>query len=70
MSMLEAAEVWTWQHAAAKIIVNRLVDGVYHRRERSDVLPTLDLAELAKFVQPGENQTELALAYQAVLRAR
>jgi Uma2 family endonuclease len=67
---LGVAEVWTWQHAAAKIIVNRLVDGVYHRRERSDVLPTLDLAELAKFVQPGENQTELALAYQAVLRAR
>lgn len=45
-------------------------DGEYQRRERSEVLPTLDLAELARFVQPGENQTELVRAYQAVLRAR
>jgi hypothetical protein len=43
---------------------------VYQRRERSEVLPALALAELAKFVQPGENQTALAKAYQAALRGR
>jgi hypothetical protein len=50
--------------------VNRLVDGVYERRERSEVLPALDLARLASYVQPGESQTELVRAYQAILRAR
>lgn len=67
---LGIAEVWTWQPATGTIVVNRLIDGLYHRRERSEVLPALDLAELARFVQPGENQTELVLAYQAALRAR
>jgi hypothetical protein len=51
-------------------VVNRLIDGEYRHRERSEVLPSLDLAELARFVQPGENQTELVRAYQAALRAR
>jgi Uma2 family endonuclease len=67
---LGIAEVWTWQPATGKIAVSRLIDDTYHRSERSEVLPELDLAELARFVQPGENQTELALAYQAALRAR
>jgi len=67
---LGIAEVWTWQPSAAVILVNRLVDGAYQRRERSEVLPVLDLAELARFVRPGENQTALAKAYQAALRGR
>jgi Uma2 family endonuclease len=67
---LGIAEVWVWQPSTAAIAVNRLVDGAYQRRERSEVLPALDLAELAKFVQPGENQTALVKAYQAVLRGR
>ena len=67
---LGIAEVWTWQPATGKIVVNCLIDGTYHLRDRSEVLPALDLSQLATFVQPGENQTELALAYQAALRAR
>lgn len=67
---LGIAEVWVWQPSTAAIIVNRLVDGAYQRCERSEVLPALDLVELAGFVQPGENQTALAKAYQAALRRR
>jgi Uma2 family endonuclease len=67
---LGVPEVWVWRPSPAAIVVNRLLDGEYQRRERSEVLPTLDLAELARFVQPGENQTELVRAYQAELRAR
>lgn len=67
---LGVSEVWVWRPSTAAIVVNRLIDGAYQRSERSEVLPALDLTELAKFVQPGENQTELVRAYQAVLRAR
>ncbi len=67
---LGVSEVWVWRQSPAAIVVNRLIDGAYQRRERSEVLPALDLVALARFVQPGENQTELVRAYQAVLRAR
>ena len=67
---LGIAEVWTWQPSTGTIVVHRLSDGTYERRDRSVVLPTLDLAELATFVQPGESQTALAKAYQAALRGR
>lgn len=67
---LDVPEVWVWRPITGTIVVNRLVDGGYRPQERSEVLPALDLAELARFVQPGENQTELVRAYQAVLRAR
>jgi Uma2 family endonuclease len=67
---LGVPEVWVWRPSPAAIVVNRLIGGEYQRRERSEVLPALDLVELARFVQPGENQTELVRAYQAVLRAR
>ncbi len=67
---LDVPEVWVWQPSTAAIVVNRLIGGAYQRCERSEVLPTLDLVELAKFVRPGENQTELVRAYQAMLRAR
>jgi Uma2 family endonuclease len=65
---LGVVEVWVWQPSTAAIAVNRLVDCTYQRCERSEVLPALDLAELAKFVRSGENQTALVRAYQAVLR--
>ena len=67
---LGISEVWIWQPSAAVIAVNRLVDGAYQRRERSEVLPALDLVELARFVRPGESQTELVIDYQAALRGR
>jgi Uma2 family endonuclease len=67
---LGVSEVWVWRPSPAAIVVNRLIDGAYQRSERSEVLPALDLAALATFVRPGENQTELVRAYQAVLRAR
>jgi Uma2 family endonuclease len=67
---LGVVEVWVWQPSTSAIAVNRLVDGAYQRRERSEVLPTLDLAELARFVRPGESQTELVIAYQTALRGR
>jgi len=67
---LGVPEVWIWRPGAAAIVVHRLVDGEYQRRERSEVLPALDVAELARFVQPGENQTELVRASEAALRSR
>jgi Uma2 family endonuclease len=67
---LGVSEVWIWRPSTGAITVHRLIDGAYQLRDRSEVLPGLDLAELAKFVQPGENQTELVRAYQALLRAR
>lgn len=38
-------------------------------RERSAIVPSLDLAALSAFIRPGESQTQLAKAYQAALRA-
>jgi Uma2 family endonuclease len=67
---LGVLEVWIWQPSRAAIAVNRLASGTYQQRERSEVLPALDLAELASFVRPGENQTALVRAYQALLRGR
>lgn len=67
---LGVAEVWIWRPGAEAIAVSRLVDGEYQPRERSEVLPALDLAELARFVRPGESQTALVRAYQASLRGR
>jgi Uma2 family endonuclease len=66
---LGVAEVWEWRPGSATIAVHRLVGGTYERRERSEALPDLDLALVARFVQPGENQTRLAKAYQAALRS-
>ena len=65
---LGVVEVWVWQPSAVAIAVNRLVDGTYQQCERSEVLPDLDLAQLAEFMRSGENQTALVRAYQAVLR--
>ncbi|HET7499998.1 MAG TPA: Uma2 family endonuclease [Kofleriaceae bacterium] len=67
---LGVPEVWEWRPRTRQIVVHCLRDGAYERRERSDVLPEVDLALLSSFVQPGENQTRLAKTYQAALRAR
>jgi len=66
---LGVPEVWEWRPGSGTIAVHRLVGGNYERRDRSETLPDLDLALLARFVQPGENQTRLAKAYQAALRS-
>ncbi|MGF1522285.1 MAG: Uma2 family endonuclease [Leptolyngbyaceae cyanobacterium] len=44
--ILEVKEVWFW--AAAKISVHRLMDDQYQQLDRSQWLPNLDLAKLAK----------------------
>jgi Uma2 family endonuclease len=66
---LGVKEVWEWRPTASAIVVHRLIGDRYERRERSDVLPDLDVAQLSRFVQPGESQTALAKAYQAALRS-
>jgi Uma2 family endonuclease len=66
---LGVAEVWEWRPSAGRIVVFRLAGDRYEQGERSQALPELDLAELSRFVRPGENQTRLAKAYQAALRS-
>jgi Uma2 family endonuclease len=65
---LGVPEVWIWSPPASAIAVHRLVEGRYEVRERSEVLMDLDVADLSRFVRPGESQTQLARAYQATLR--
>lgn len=67
---LGVPEVWEWRDGAGGLAVHRLVGETYERRERSEVVPALDLAQLAGFVRPGESHTALAKHYQAALRAR
>lgn len=66
---LGVPEVWEWRPGTRSIIVHRLVADAYLARDRSEILPDLDVAQLSTFVQPGESQTQLAKAYQAILRA-
>lgn len=65
---LGVPEVWEWRPGTNTIAVHRLVGDAYERRERSEILPDLDVGLLSTFVRPGENQTRLAKAYQAALR--
>jgi Uma2 family endonuclease len=65
---LGVPEVWVWRAESGAVAVHRLVEGRYEVRSRSDVLPDLDIAELSRFVKPGESQTELAKAFQLSLR--
>jgi Uma2 family endonuclease len=67
---LGVPEVWMWRSEAEGVEVHRLVGDHYEPRARSEILPALDLAELSRFVRPGESQTALAKAYQASLRKR
>ena len=66
---LGVLEVWEWRPSTKLLVVHRLVGNQYERRERSEVLPEIDLRELSQFVQPGESQTRLAKQYQAALRS-
>lgn len=67
---LGVPEVWEWRPSTGAIAVLRLVGDDYQPRERSEVLPELDVAELSRFVTPGQSQTALAKQYQAALRSR
>ncbi len=67
---LGVREVWVWRPSTNTIEIHRHAGDRYEVRDRSDVLPDLDVAELSQFVQPGESQTRLAKQYQAALRAR
>lgn len=66
---LGVPEVWEWRPTTSSIIVHRLEGEAYQPRNKSEVLPDLDVAQLSQFVRPGENQTRLAKDYQAALRA-
>ena len=65
---LGVGEVWEWRPSTRRIVVHRLASDRYERREHSEILPKLDVAELSRFVRPGENQTRLAKDYQSALR--
>ena len=67
---LGVPEIWQWLPGTGRIEIYGLVGNGYQRRSRSETLPDLDLDELSRFVQPGENQTQLAKAYQTALRLR
>jgi Uma2 family endonuclease len=62
---LGLAEVWFWREGV--IEVWRLVDERYERRERSALLPDLDLVELARHID-AENQTDSIRRYRETLR--
>ena len=62
---LEVGEVWIWREGAIEVYV--LSGERYERRARSALFPELDLAELARHVDP-ENQTEGIQRYRDLLR--
>ena len=62
---LGVREVWFWREGV--IEVHELVGEQYERRERSVVLPELDLADLARHIDP-ENQTDAVRRYRRALR--
>ena len=64
---LDVPEVWVWAARAQRIDVHHLSRQKYTRRWRSELLPAIDLALLAKFVRPGESHTALAKAYRRTL---
>jgi Uma2 family endonuclease len=65
---LNVSEVWQRRAAVGRVEVLRLTGGEYQPRERSELLPELDLELLARFVRPGENQTRAVRAYREALR--
>jgi Uma2 family endonuclease len=64
---LGVKEVWRWSPVTARVIVCRLAGDGYVEQTQSALLPSLDLAVLARFVRIGENQTQLIKAYRATL---
>lgn len=67
---LGVPEVWVWRPTTSTIASHRVVGDRYELSGRRGVLPDLDVAELAGFVHPGEDQTQLAKDYQARLQSR
>jgi Uma2 family endonuclease len=67
---LGVSELWLWRAKQQEIVVYRLVGESYELRERSELLPQLDLAQLASFVRRPEQQYDIVDAYLAALRAR
>ena len=63
---LGVREVWFWRKGA--IEVSELIGDQYQRRDRSVLLPDLDLAELARHID-SENQTEAVRRYRQALRS-
>jgi Uma2 family endonuclease len=62
---LGVREVWFWREGA--IEVSELTGDQYQRRERSGLLPDLDLVELARHID-SENQTESVRRYRQTVR--
>jgi Uma2 family endonuclease len=62
---LGVREVWFWREGGIEISV--LTGDQYEPRERSVLLPDLDLVELARHIDP-ENQTESVRCYRQALR--
>jgi Uma2 family endonuclease len=58
-------EVWFWRNGV--IEVRALTGDGYEGRERSELLPALDLAQLARYIDP-EDQTESVRRYRQALR--
>ncbi len=64
---LRVAEVWEWQNG--KFLIHCWRSAGYESSERSELLPDLDLALLAKFVKPAE-QFEAVVAYRNALQSQ
>jgi Uma2 family endonuclease len=67
---LKVAEVWFWQKR--RFWIHRLVGRRYVLRERSEVLPGLELDDVATIVRATDesHQTEAVRAYRRALRRR
>jgi Uma2 family endonuclease len=67
---LGVAEVWFW--AKGQFYIYRLAGRSYGKRKRSEVLPKLDLDELAEIVTSSDDshQTEAVRAYRRRLQRR
>ena len=62
---LGVREVWFWRAGAIEV---SFLTGDQYRHERSVLLPDLDLAELARYIDP-ENQTDAVRRYRQAVRA-
>ncbi|WP_394820473.1 Uma2 family endonuclease [Pendulispora albinea] len=65
---LGVSEVWGWESSTKEIVIHRATPEGYVQASASVVLADLDIALLARFVRPGENQTQLSIAYRDALR--
>jgi Uma2 family endonuclease len=64
---LGVLEVWVWNSLGRELVVHRLAGRRYTARDRSELLPGLDLPLLAAHVRAGESHTALAKQYRAAL---